>query len=44
MLFLVVWVMSPRSQLSSHAKLKHFRGSLLAADESQCAGKGIMAV
>lgn len=38
------WVMSPSPQLSAHAKLKHFGGSLVAADESQCAGKGIMAV
>lgn len=38
------WVMSPSPQLSTHAKLKHFGSSLVAADESQCAGKGIMAV
>lgn len=36
--------MSPSPQLSAHAKLKHFGGSLVAADESPCAGKGIMAV
>jgi hypothetical protein len=36
--------MYPSSQLSAHAKLKHFGDSLVAADESQCAGKGIMAI
>lgn len=38
------WVTSSSPQFSVHAKLKHFGDSLIAADESQCAGKGIMAV
>lgn len=33
------WVMLPSPQLSAHAKLKHFWGSLEPTDESQCAGK-----